>query len=104
MNVYKGECGGIVPALTVVQECIRRSGNPGLHSLTTPQEHSLRILQQVRNSAIELIPTRFERFKKCQGWEDINHSVHHDFETGLIKPEWCVMDIQTREWAPRERA
>jgi len=52
----------------------------------------------------EFNPTLFEPFKMCQGREDIDHSLHYDFEAGLIKGEWCPINIQTREWAPWERA
>jgi len=88
----------------MVQECIRRSENLELHSPTAYSEHSLRALLEVHDFLRELSPALFEPVAIFQGREDINHSLRHDFETGLIKAERRPVDIQRREWAPWERA
>jgi len=90
---------GTLRALAVVQKCIKRSKNLGLHSPTTDRGHSLPDLLIVRDFLRELIPTLFDPIKICQVREDVGHSLCHDFEIGLMKPERHLADIQRRERA-----
>jgi len=90
---------GAVRALTVVQECIRRSENLGLHSPTAYSGHSPRALPEVRDFPGELIPTLFDPLAIRQGREDIDHSLRHDFQIGLMKLERYPVGVQGRERA-----
>ena len=83
---------GAVRALTVVQECIRLSENLEPHLPTAYSEHSLRALPEVRDFPGKLNPTLSDPLAICQGWEDIDHSLRHGFQIGLMKPERYPVD------------
>jgi len=94
----RASAGGTVRAQPAISECGRRSKNPGLRS-PTYREHSL--LLKGCDSPGELIPILVESSTTRQGRENINHSPCHGVKTGLVEVEWCPIDVQTCEWAPR---
>jgi len=63
-----------------------------------------RVPLDVRNFPIEPTPRLSVPYTRHQGREDIDHSLHHDFRVGPMKPERHLIGIQKRERTPWGRA